>query len=264
MNPTGLVAVVTGGASGLGRATVERLADLGARVAIVDLDRAGCDTAAAEMGDRAVISVPADVTSAEGSVVAMERVVDLFGPPRILVCCAGIQEGRRVVRTRGPVDLDWFRRSVEVNLVGAFNWIRLVASGAATLEPIDEDGSRGVIVTASSITAWDGIEGGVAYAAAKAGVAGMTLPLARELAPVGIRVMSIAPGPFDTPMVSTMPADYAAVLRATIPHPPRLGRPDEFASLVGHIVENDMLNGEVIRLDGGLRMSPGSLRNPRP
>lgn len=240
-----MTAVVTGGASGLGAATVERLTITGATAVAVDL-RTGCD-----------------VTDDVASEAEMAAIVERHGPPRVLVTCAGVQEGRRVVRRDGSaVDLGWFRRSVEVNLVGAFNWVRLAAAQMAVLDPLDADGTRGVIVLTSSITAEDGVDGGVAYAAAKAGVAGMALPLARELAPYGIRAVAIEPGVFDTPMAATMPADYAESLLATVPHPPRLGGAGEFADLVLHVIANDMLNGCTIRLDGGLRMQPGRLRQP--
>lgn len=251
------VAIVTGGASGLGAAVAGMLIDRGARVAIVDRNEVAARSVSDDLG---CVSIAADVSDSDSSEHAFEQIHDRLGIPTVLVCCAGIQRGRRVVRNGGPVELEWFRESVEVNLIGAFNWVRLAASAMARNAPIDPDGSRGVIITTSSITAYDGVDGGVAYAAAKAGVAGMTLPLAREFAPLGIRVMSIAPGVFDTPMIATMPDTFAVALTDTIPHPPRMGAPAEFAALVGHIIDNPMLNGEVIRLDAGLRMTPGRLR----
>jgi len=251
-------AVVTGGASGLGAATARRLAAAGATVVIVDRDGDGARRLAAELGG---VAIEADVTD-EAAADAAAGVLDGVAPVRALVCCAGLQRGARVVGRSGSVDLGWFRQAVEVNLVGTFNWVRVVAAHMVGSEPDSEHGGRGVIVTTSSITAFDGVDGGVAYAAAKAGVAGMTLPLARELAPHGIRVVSIAPGTFDTPMIATMPESYADELRARVPFPARFGRPEEFADLVATVVDNPYLNGEVIRIDGGLRM-PASAPRPQ-
>ncbi len=251
------VAIVTGGASGLGAAVAHLLVNRGARVAIVDRNEVAARSVSDELG---CVSIAADVSDSDSSERAFDQILDRLGTPTVLVCCAGIQRGRRIVRDDGPVELAWFRESVEVNLIGAFNWVRMAASAMARNDPSDADGSRGVIITTASITAYDGVDGGVAYAAAKAGVAGMTLPLARELAHLGIRVMSIAPGVFDTPMIATMPDAFATALTNSIPHPPRVGAPAEFAALVGHIIDNPMLNGEVIRLDAGLRMTPGRLR----
>jgi len=250
-------AIVTGGASGLGAGVARLLVDRGLGVAVVDRNEVAARAVADELG---CLSVGADVSDESGSDRAFAQIIDRLGNPAVLVCCAGVQRGRRVVRNDGPVDLSWFRESVEINLVGTFNWVRMAANAMSHNHPSNHDGSRGVIIMTSSITAFDGVDGGVAYAAAKAGVAGMTLPLARELAPLGVRVMSIAPGVFDTPMAATMPDEFAQALTASIPHPPRLGSPDEFALLVGHIIDNPLLNGEVIRLDGGLRMTPGRLR----
>jgi NAD(P)-dependent dehydrogenase (short-subunit alcohol dehydrogenase family) len=220
-------------------------------VLLVDRDLPGATALAKEVGGVALVADVTDGEAAEGA----GDLLDGIGPIRALVCCAGLQRGARVIGRGGCVDLGWFRQSVEVNLVGTFNWVRVAAERMAAAEP-DRDGGRGVIVTTSSITAWDGVDGGVAYAAAKAGVAGMTLPLARDLAPWGIRVVSIAPGTFATPMIDTMPGAYADRLRGQIPFPPRFGRPEEFAELVATILRTPYLNGEVIRLDGGLRMPP--------
>jgi len=250
-------AVVTGAASGLGAATARRLAGLGARVLVVDRDADRARALAEEIGGVSLVADVADAAAAEGA----RGLLDELAPVRALVCCAGLQSGARVVGRNGSVDLEWFRRSVEVNLVGTFNWVRIVAERMATNEPDARDGERGVIITTSSIAAWDGVDGGVAYAAAKAGVAGMTLPLARDLAPLGIRVVSIAPGTFDTPMIGSMPEVYADELRAHVPFPQRFGRPEEFAELVATVIDSPYLNGEVIRLDGGLRMPPS---RPRP
>ena len=247
--------MVTGGASGLGAAVARRLASDGAEVAVVDRDGEGATEIAASIGGTAFVVDVADETSSER---AMREIVARFPPIRVLVCCAGIQHGARVLRKDGPVGLDWFRSSVEVNLVGTFNWIRLVAWEMSRAEPSSPDAERGVIVTTSSIVAFDGVEGGVAYAAAKAGVAGMTLALARDLARHEIRVASIAPGTFDTPMIATMSGEYADQLRDSVVHPRRFGSPDEFGGLVAAVIANRYLNGEVIRLDGGLRMSPGA------
>lgn len=261
MQVEGTGVVVTGAGSGLGRAVANRLATAGAAVGVVDLSiDAATETATGCGGDSRPVAI--DVADAAGSEAAFAALVDGLAPLRVLVCCAGIQQGARVVRRDGPVSLDWFRRTIEVNLTGTFNWVRLFASHVAALDPVDRDGQRGVIVMTSSITATDGVDGGVAYAAAKAGVAGMTLPLARELAPIGVRVVSVAPGTFATPMIATMPVDYSAALAAQVPHPRRFGDPDEFAALVSSIVANDYLNGEVIRLDGGLRMPPSSAIRP--
>lgn len=252
-------AVVTGGASGLGAATARRLAGMGAHVLVVDRDADGAPAVAAELGGTALVTDVTDEAAADGA----RELLDSLAPVRVLVCCAGLQRGARVVGRNGSVDLGWFRQSVEVNLIGTFNWVRVVAERMAANEPDPERGERGVIVTTSSITAWDGVDGGVAYAAAKAGVAGMTLPLARDLAPHGIRVVSIAPGTFDTPMVATMPESYADALRSQVPFPARFGRPEEFADLVATVVDLPYLNGEVIRIDGGLRMPPSRRDGPK-
>jgi NAD(P)-dependent dehydrogenase (short-subunit alcohol dehydrogenase family) len=236
MDVYGVGALVTGGASGLGAATVERLRAAGAEVVVADLQG----------------PAPVDVADAE----AMEALVATVPNLRVLVCCAGLgSQGGRVVRRSGPHSLADFERMVRVNLVGTFNAVRLAAWAMSRLEPTST-GERGVIVTTSSIAAFDGVTGGAAYAASKAGVAGMTLPLARDLGPHGIRVVSVAPGSFDTPMASGMLPQFQQQLADETPFPPRFGAPDEFAALVEHIVANPMLNGEVIRIDGGLRMRP--------
>ncbi|MBK9180033.1 MAG: SDR family NAD(P)-dependent oxidoreductase [Acidimicrobiales bacterium] len=235
MHLDGVDALVTGGSSGLGAATAQRLASAGSRVTTIDL-----------RGEP-----PVDVCDPD----AVAAVVDRLGELRVLVCCAGVPAaGHRTVRRQGPHDLDVFERIVRVNLIGTFNCVRLAAWAMSRLEPVDDAGERGVIVTTSSIAAFDGVTGGAAYSAAKAGVAGMTLPVARDLAPLGIRVVSIAPGSFATPMVASMPPAYADQLAAETPFPHRFGQPGEFAALAQHVVENTMLNGTVIRLDGALRM----------
>lgn len=235
MDLLGVGAIVTGGASGLGAATVHRLEAAGARVTIAD-----------RRGEPAV-----DVADAAGIEALVTSVEDL----RVLVCCAGIGGSAKVVRRSGPHSLEDFERTVRVNLTGTFNCVRLAAWAMSQLDPLPS-GERGVIVMTSSIAAYDGVNGGAAYSASKAGVAGMTLPLARDLGPLGIRVMCIAPGSFDTPLVSGMAPEFSDQLARETPFPARFGQPDEFAALVEHIVANPMLNGEVIRLDGGLRMRP--------
>jgi NAD(P)-dependent dehydrogenase (short-subunit alcohol dehydrogenase family) len=196
-----------------------------------------------------------DVADAAGVERALAAAAEAHGPLRVLVTCAGIGAGRQTVRSSGPHDLELFEKVVRVNLVGTFNCVRLAAWEMSRQEPLGDDGERGVIVTTSSIAAYDGVDGGVAYSASKAGVAGMTLPLARDLAGHGVRVVSIAPGSFATPMNASLPPSYGEALAAATPFPGRFGRPEEFADLVAHVVANPMLNGEVIRLDGGLRMA---------
>jgi NAD(P)-dependent dehydrogenase (short-subunit alcohol dehydrogenase family) len=253
----GQVAIVTGGASGLGGATAEEFAAAGASVAVLDRDADRGGALAARVGG---LFVGCDVGSAESATAAVEQVVEQLGVPRILVCCAGVGAGARMVGRRGPHELEAFERVIRINLTGTFNLCRLVAWELDRAEPIGPDGERGVFVTTSSIAAFDGVDGGVAYSASKGGVAGMTLAMARDLAPIGVRVVSIAPGSFATPMVDTVPPDYAAQMAASTPFPPRFGKPPEFAKFARHIVENPMLNGDVIRLDGGMRMTPSRLR----
>ncbi len=246
------VALVTGGASGLGEATVRRLHEGGAAVVIVDLPTSPGAALAEELGDHVVFS-PADVRDEAQLLDAIAAAKEL-GELRIVVNCAGVGTPGRVVGKRGPLELDTFRTVVEINLVGTFNVLRLTA--AAMLENDELDGDRGVIVMTASIAAFDGQVGQAAYAASKGGVAGLTLSAARDLADKHLRVMTVAPGTFETPMLSGLPGDVKSVLEAQVPHPSRLGLPSEYASLVAHIVDNPMLNGEVIRLDGALRMPP--------
>ena len=245
--------LVTGGASGLGAATARGLAAAGANVAIADLNEQAGAGLAREIGSRAIFAV-ADVTSEEQVSSAIGAARKAFGPLRGAVNCAGIATGERVLGRDGPHRLDTFRRTVEINLVGTFNVLRLAAQAIAACEPL-ADGERGVIVNTASVAAYDGQSGQAAYGASKAGVAGLTLPAARELARLGIRVVAIAPGIFETPMMEGMSEAVRASLAAQVPFPPRLGRPEEYAALVRHVVENTMLNGEVIRLDGALRMA---------
>jgi len=254
MEIRGAVALVTGSGSGLGAATARRLAEAGATVVVVDLPQSGGAGLAASLPGGASF-IAADVTDA----VAMERAVAAAaaaGELRIAVSCAGIGTSARVVgRDGSPMPLEQFTRTVTINLVGTFNVARLAAARMVGNHP-DDDGERGVIVNTASIAAFDGQIGQSAYAASKAGIVGMTLPLARDLARHGVRVVTIAPGTFDTPLLASVPAEVRSALGAAVPFPSRLGRPAEFASLVQHVVENAMLNGEVIRLDGALRMAP--------
>ena len=253
MELRGHTALVTGGASGLGRATVEALLDGGANAVICDLERSDGAAVAKELGDR-VAWAPTDVTSEDDVRAAVDLAVERFGGVHIAVNCAGIGWAQRTVTRQGPHDMKIFELVLRVNLIGTFNVIRIAANQMATQDPIDEE--RGVIVNTASVAAFDGQIGQAAYSASKAGVAGMTLPVARDLSSLLIRVMTIAPGTFDTPMLAGLPEPQRQALADVIPHPRRLGDPKEFASLVRHIVENPMLNGEVIRLDGAIRMPP--------
>jgi NAD(P)-dependent dehydrogenase (short-subunit alcohol dehydrogenase family) len=246
----GAVALVTGGASGLGRATAERLAGLGARVVVLDLPGSDGKAVAAGLGGD---FAAADVTSPD-EVEAAVRVAAALGPLRILVNCAGISPPARVVGKDGaPMPLDAFAKVVQVNLVGTFNVTRLAAAAMAALEPVD--GERGVLVATASVAAYEGQIGQAAYSASKGGIVGMTLPIARELAGRQIRMVTIAPGLFETPLLASLPDEAKESLGRQVPHPSRLGRPAEYAALVQHIVENPMLNGETIRLDGAIRMA---------
>lgn len=252
MQLPGSSALVTGGASGLGRATVERLISGGARVVIVDLPTSAGAEFAEQLGGAAVFA-PADVRDPE-QVDAAVAVAGELGPLRVVVNAAGIGDPARTLGRVGPLELDRFVRVVEVNLIGTFNVIRLAAAAMATAEP--EAGERGVIVNTASVAAYDGQIGQAAYSASKGGIVGMTLPVARDLAGSLIRVMTIAPGMFATPILGGLSEEARASLEAQIPHPSRLGDPTEYAALVEHIVANPMLNGETIRLDGAIRMAP--------
>jgi NAD(P)-dependent dehydrogenase (short-subunit alcohol dehydrogenase family) len=245
---------VTGGGSGLGAATVRRLAQERANVLIADVDEEAGESLATDIGDGARFA-RADVTDVESTQGALDAVLDAFGRLHGLVNCAGIGPTGKVVGKRGVHSLDSFVKAVQINLVGTFNPIRLAAPIMMENEP-DEGGERGVIVNTASVAAFDGQIGQAAYSASKGGVASMTLPVAREMAGHGIRVMTIAPGLFETPMLAALPEDAQESLGKQVPFPSRLGRPEEYAALVKHIVENQMLNGEVIRLDGAIRMAP--------
>jgi len=253
MKIEGSVALVTGGASGLGEATVRKLVSEGGRVVIVDLNADRGKKLAAELGDLAAY-VQADVSNADEVQAAVERATAM-GTLRAAINCAGIGFGMRTIGKDGtPHDLGVFQKVISVNLIGTFNLLRLAASAMAKNEP--EDGERGVVINTASVAAFDGQIGQVAYSASKGGIVGMTLPAARDLSKAKIRVVTIAPGTFDTPLLASLPDEMRAALAATIPHPSRLGRPEEFAALACHIVENSYLNGEVIRLDGSIRMAP--------
>ena len=243
------VAVVTGGASGLGLATTKRLLDAGASVVVIDL-KEGDELA--KLGDR-VKFVATDVTDEEGVSKALD-VAESLGPLRINVNCAGIGSSAKTLGKDGPFPLDWFTKTIQVNLIGTFNVLRLAAERIAKTEPIGEE--RGVIVNTASVAAFDGQIGQAAYSASKGGVVGMTLPIARDLSRSLIRVCTIAPGLFKTPLLGSLPEEAQRSLGQQVPHPARLGDPDEYGALAVHIVENAMLNGEVIRLDGAIRMAP--------
>ena len=254
MNVAGSVFMVTGGGSGLGAAVAERLVAGGASVFIADINAEGGQNVAARLGSE-VGFIRTDVTSEDDGRAAVDAAVQRFGKLHGLVNCAGIAPGEKVLGRDGPHRLESFARAIAINLIGTFNMIRLAAEAMARNEP-DADGNRGVIVNTASVAAFDGQIGQAAYAASKGGVAAMTLPIARELARHGIRVATIAPGIFETPMMAGLPEDVQDSLGKSVPYPSRLGRPQEYAAMVQHIVENDYLNGEVIRLDGALRMAP--------
>jgi 3-hydroxyacyl-CoA dehydrogenase / 3-hydroxy-2-methylbutyryl-CoA dehydrogenase len=247
-------AVVTGGASGLGRAAAERLVAAGATVALLDRPASpGAETAKA-IGQRAIFT-PADVTSADEVSAALQTAGDRLGGVNVLINCAGIGTAMKTVGKSGPAKLEEFTRVIQVNLIGTFNCIRLTAALMAKNTP-GAEGERGVVINTASVAAFDGQIGQAAYSASKGGIVGMTLPVARDLAELGIRVVTIAPGIFDTPLLGTLPEPVRASLAKQIPFPSRLGRPAEFAALALHIIENSMLNGETIRLDGAIRMQP--------
>ncbi|WP_064695230.1 SDR family NAD(P)-dependent oxidoreductase [Rhizobium aegyptiacum] len=244
--------IVTGGGSGLGAATARMLVEAGGRVTIADLNVDAGEAITGEIGKDARF-VKADVSDGEAGAAVVAAALEAFGSVRGLVNCAGVAPAEKVIGRDGPHRLESFARTVGINLIGTFNMIRLAAAAIQSAEP-DGEGERGVIVNTASVAAFDGQIGQAAYAASKGGVAAMALPIARELSRHGIRVVSIAPGIFETPMIAGMPAEVQAALGQSVPFPPRLGRPAEFAALVRHIFENNMLNGEVIRLDGALRM----------
>jgi 3-hydroxyacyl-CoA dehydrogenase / 3-hydroxy-2-methylbutyryl-CoA dehydrogenase len=254
VNVEGASALVAGGASGLGEATSRALVEAGASVVIADLNAEKGAALAAELGERAEFFA-ADVTDETAMSAAVERAASVEGGLRISVCCAGIGWAERVAHKGGPHNLEYFTNVIGVNLIGTFNVLRLAAAAMSENEP-DAEGERGVCVNTASIAAYDGQIGQIAYAASKGGIVGMTLPAARDLASRGVRVVTIAPGLFDTPLLAALPEEARTALGAGIPFPSRLGRPEEYARLVAQIVANPMLNGETIRLDGALRMPP--------
>ena len=245
-------ALVAGGGSGIGAAVAKHLAGLGAKVAVLDVNLEGATATAAEIG---ALALECDIASAQSAENALAKARAAHGPARILVNCAGILSPGRILGKDGPLPLDAFRRVIEVNLIGAFNLLRLSAADMAKLAPL-ADGERGVVINTSSIAAYEGQIGQIAYATSKAGMAGMTLPAARDLARHGIRVLSVAPGLVATPMLTNLPQDMQDALAQSIPFPQRLADPAEVARLVQHMIENVMLNGGVVRLDGALRMPP--------
>ncbi|MCI5059541.1 MAG: SDR family NAD(P)-dependent oxidoreductase [Alphaproteobacteria bacterium] len=247
-----IAAIVTGGASGMGAATARALAEEGCKVAIWDMNIEAAQKTAQEISG---LGIQCDVTSEESVLSALESSAQAHGVARILVNCAGILRGARIVGREGPASLDDFDDVLRVNLLGAFNTMRLVSHALSTSEALNDEGERGVIIHAASIAAFEGQIGQAAYAASKGGVVSMVLPAARELAQFGIRVMGIAPGAVATPMIGEISDDLRASIESNTPFPKRMARPEEFASLALHIINNDMLNGEVIRLDGGTRLA---------
>jgi 3-hydroxyacyl-CoA dehydrogenase / 3-hydroxy-2-methylbutyryl-CoA dehydrogenase len=254
MQIDGSGALVAGGASGLGEATARQLHSAGAHVVIADRDEARGQALAEELGERAGSSLT-DVTDPHAVQAAVDKATELPVPLRIAVSCAGIGGAGRVVGSKGPHSLERFETLIRVNVIGTFNVMRLAATAMAENEPT-ATGGRGVCVNTASIAAFDGQIGQIAYSASKGAIVSMTLPAARDLAPFGIRVCAIAPGVFETPLLGNLPGDAIGALGEVLQFPDRFGRPEEFAALVAHIVENEMLNGEVIRLDGALRMPP--------
>jgi NAD(P)-dependent dehydrogenase (short-subunit alcohol dehydrogenase family) len=252
MKFAGQAAIVSGGASGLGQATAEALAAAGVKVTILDVNEAA---AAAVARETRGFAIGCDVTDATGVEAAVAAARQRHGPARIAVNCAGIGTSARIVGRDGPLPLDAFRRVIEVNLVGSFNILRVAAAEMIALDPLAE-GERGIIVSTASVAAYEGQIGQAAYSASKGGIVSLTLPAARELARYGVRAVAIAPGVFETPMVEGLPQNVRDSLAASAPFPSRLGRPAEYAALVLHLCQNSMINGEVIRLDGALRMAP--------
>lgn len=244
-------AIITGGASGMGAATARMLTKQGAKVALLDLNKAAADNIATEIG---AIAIQCDVTNSDSIEKALAEVKKQIGVARICINCAGIVHGRRMVNQQGPMPLDEFKRVIEINLIGTYNVMRLASVAMISLEPLNEDGERGVIINTASVAAYEGQIGQTAYSASKGGIVSLTLPAARELAQFGIRVMTIAPGLVDTPMFAQISPEARGLLAAAVPFPKRLAKPEEYAQLAQQIIENPMLNGEVIRLDGGLRM----------
>lgn len=253
MNIQGHSAIVTGGGSGLGEAVARELARQGAKVCVLDVNHAGAQRVAGEIGG---LAAACDITDSASVSAALDAAQAAHGVPRIVMNIAGIGSAKRIVGKDGsPAPLDDFERVIRVNLIGTYNVIRLAAARLVALDPLD-DGERGVVLCTASVAAFDGQVGQEAYSASKGGIVGMTLPLARDLAQFGVRVVTVAPGLFATPLMKELPEAVQASLAASIPFPKRLGKPEEFAALAAHVVTNTHLNGEVIRLDGALRMAP--------
>ena len=250
MDVNGLAAVVSGGAPGLGEATARAMAKSGVHVSILDINEEGAKSVAGDIGG---LAFACDISSAEGVEIAINGAAEAHGPARIAINCAGIGTPAKIVGRDGPQNLEVFRRIIDINLVGTFNLLRLAGAGMQDLNPLD-GGERGVIINTASVAAFEGQIGQAGYGASKGGVAAMTLPAAREFARFGIRVLTIAPGIFDTPMLSGLSQEVQDSLGGSVPFPSRLGKPEEYAALAMHMVSNAMLNGEVVRLDGAIRM----------
>lgn len=251
MNITGHAAIVTGGASGMGAATARALADAGASVTIMDVQQEQLQNVADQIG---CLAVTCDVTSAESAEAAVAQAKQAHGAARVLVNCAGVAPAKRIVGRDGPMPLDDFKRVIDINLVGSFNVMRLVAANLYDEDALDENGERGVIVNTASVAAYEGQVGQAAYSASKGGIVALTIQAARDLSSKGIRVVTIAPGFIATPMLLGMPEEVQQSLAQQAPFPKRFGRPEEYSKLVLHIIDNQMINGEVIRLDGAARM----------
>ena len=252
MDIKGHTAIITGGASGLGAATAQAFVNAGAKIALLDINLAAAQQTADRLGG---IAVKCDVTDEKSATDALSEVQKKYGVGRILVNCAGVGPPKRIVGRDGPMPLADYKKVIEINLIGTFNMMRLFAAGLSKAEPLD-GGERGVIISTASVAAFEGQIGQAAYASSKGGVAALTMPAAREFAQFGIRVMTIAPGIFHTPMLAALPEDAQKSLGASVPFPARLGRPEEYADLALFIVRNGYMNGETIRIDGALRMAP--------
>jgi NAD(P)-dependent dehydrogenase (short-subunit alcohol dehydrogenase family) len=252
MDVRGHAAIVTGGASGLGAETARALAKAGAKVAVLDINLEGAMKMAKEIGG---VAVACNVTDAASAEAAVAKAREAHGPARVLVNCAGVGTAKRIVGREAPMPLEDFTRVININLIGTFNMMRLAAFDMAKLPPMADD-ERGVIISSASVAAYEGQIGQAAYAASKGGIVALTLPAARELAQFGVRVLAIAPGVFLTPLMDGLPPEAQKSLAASIPFPKRLGRPDEYAALVMHMISNVHLNGEVVRIDGALRLAP--------
>jgi NAD(P)-dependent dehydrogenase (short-subunit alcohol dehydrogenase family) len=253
MDIKGLAAIVTGGGSGMGAETARHLAKAGAKVAVLDINKANVEAVAKEIGG---IALECDVANEASAKAAIEAAKKAHGSVRILMNCAGVAPAARIVGKEGPHDLGFFSKVIGVNLIGSFNMLRLCATEMSALEPVNDTGERGVVINTASVAAYEGQIGQAAYSASKGGIVGMTLPAARELARFGIRVVTIAPGLIGTPMLLSMPKEVQDSLVATTLFPKRLGKPEEFAKLALHVIDNAMINGETIRLDGAVRLAP--------